>query len=78
MIDDNRHRVIIESEYNNYIFSLNLKIKKDNLKIEKDDEAPLINETIIAVDAKQMTIFALLKYSKHVKYFIFRLQTYLL
>lgn len=68
MIDDNRHQVIVESEYNNYVFSLNLEIK--------NEEAPLLNETIIAVDAKQMTIFALLKFSKHVNFLIFSFQTY--
>jgi hypothetical protein len=62
-IEGSRHQVLVEIGDIYYLYSLNLELRGEEV-----DEIPLMNESIIALDTKKLTIFALISHSKHVFY----------
>jgi hypothetical protein len=66
-VEGSKHQVLVEIGDLFYLYSLNLELAGDEV-----EEIPLMNESIIALDTKKLTIYALISHSKHVEYLLLR------
>lgn len=60
-VEGSKHQVLVDIGDIYYLYSLYLELSGDEL-----EEIPLMNESIISLDTKKLTIFALISHSKHV------------
>lgn len=66
-VEGSKHQVLVDIGDIYYLYSLYLELSGDEL-----EEIPLMNESIISLDTKKLTIFALISHSKHVNIVRFR------